>query len=286
MTMAFPQPYQTPDLAAVLQTLAACAPPRPPIQQTQDNELEEGEYDPTEFHPIIPAPAQPPPPTLYPSHQYNEQNRPQIPPPQSTYSAPTAPKSHTTNLLPTPSAPPNPSPQPPQPSALEKASTITTYAPALRHTTHLLSTSPTTAARIRHLIRTAHTHERQWWSGRQSLFHQLSTRSASRQKLNRVLASIGGLTSSKSEPDTETPVDDVEKEVKMYDRKVHRAYGDMVKATYLDLGKLGIPFFCIREALVVRGGGEAEKRKVGEKELGVLRGRMLGFLEDWVREEV
>ena len=72
----------------------------------------------------------------------------------------------------------------------------------------------------------------------------------------------------------------------MYDRKVHRAYGDMVKATYLDLGKLGIPFFCIREALVVRGGGEAEKRKVGEKELGVLRGRMLGFLEDWVREEV
>ncbi|KAI4087739.1 MAG: hypothetical protein LQ339_008821 [Xanthoria mediterranea] len=287
--MAFPQPYQTPDLAAVLQTLAACAPPRPPIQQTQEDDLEEGEYDPTEFHSIIPAPAQPPPPTLYPSHQYNEHNRPQIQqPPQSTYSAPTAPESHTTNLPPTPSAPPNPSPQPPQPSATEKASTITTYAPALRHTTHLLSTSPTTAARIRHLIRTAHTHERQWWSGRQSLLHQLSTRSASRQKLNSVLASIGGLT-TKSEPETEKPVDDVEKELKMYDRKVHKAYGDMVKATYIDLGKLGIPFFCMKEGLVVHGkeaaGQEVEKGKVGEKELGVLRGRMLGFLEDWVREE-
>ena len=63
----------------------------------------------------------------------------------------------------------------------------------------------------------------------------------------------------------------------------------MVNATYLDLGKLGIPFFCIREALVVHGneagGQEVGKGKLGEKELGVLRGRMLGFLEDWVREE-
>ncbi|KAI4232533.1 MAG: hypothetical protein LQ349_004948 [Xanthoria aureola] len=283
--MAFPQPYQTPDLAAVLQTLAACAPPRPPIRQTQEDDLEEGEYDPTEFHPIIPAPAPPSVLTPYPPQPYNEHNRPQIQDPQLTYSAPTAPESHTTNLPPTSPAPPHPSPQPPQPSALEKASTLTTYAPALRHTTHLLSTSPATAARIRHLIHTAHTHERQWWSGRQSLLHQLSTRSASRQKLNSVLASIGGLT-SKSETDPETPVDDVEKEVKMYDRKVHKAYAEMVKATHADLGKLGIPFFCIREALVVRGGEGGEKGTVGEKELGVLRGRMLGFLEDWVREEV
>ncbi|KAI4249374.1 MAG: hypothetical protein L6R42_009022 [Xanthoria sp. 1 TBL-2021] len=281
--MAFTRPYQTPDLAAVLQTLAACAPARaPPIQQTQQDDLEEGEYDPSEFQPIIAAPAQRPPPTPHPSQQYNEHNPPQLQPPQSNYNAP---NSHTTNLLPTPSAPSDPSPQLPPPSAIEKASTITTYAPALRHTTHLLSTSPSITARIRHLIRTAHSHERQWWSGRQSLLAQLSTRSASRQKLNSVLASIGGLT--KADDEKETPID-VEKELKLYDRKVHKAYGEMVKATHVDLGKLGIPFFCIREELVVRGreGREVEKGKIEERELGVLKGRMLGFLEDWVREEV
>lgn len=281
--MAFTQPYQTPDLAAVLQTLAACAPARPPpIQQTQQDDLEEGEYDPSEFQPIIAAPAQPPPPTSHPSQQYNGHNLPQLQPPQSNYNAP---NSHTTNLLPAPSAPSNPSPQLPPPSAIEKASTITTYTPALRHTTHLLSTSPSITARIRHLIRTAHSHERQWWSGRQSLLNQLSTRSASRQKLNSVLASIGGLT--KAEDEKETPVD-VEKELKLYDRKVHKAYREMVKATHVDLGKLGIPFFCIREELVVRGreGREVEKGKIEERELGVLKGRMLGFLEDWVREDV
>ncbi|KAL8748463.1 MAG: hypothetical protein Q9199_008188 [Rusavskia elegans] len=117
--MAFTQPYQTPDLAAVLRTLAACAPARvPPIQQTQQDDLEEGEYDPSEFHPIISHPAQPAPPTPHSSQQYNEHNPPQLQPPQSNYNAP---NSHKTNLLPAPSAPSNPSPQLLPPSATDES---------------------------------------------------------------------------------------------------------------------------------------------------------------------
>ncbi|KAL8852923.1 MAG: hypothetical protein Q9221_002173 [Calogaya cf. arnoldii] len=276
--MAFSQPYQTPDLAAVLQTLAACAPARPPpIQQTQQDDLEEGEYDPSESNPII---FQHPLPNPILSQQYNEHHPFHAQPSQSNYNTPDPQK---TDLPPPPSVPPNTSPQP---SATEKAAAITTYAPALRHTTHLLTTSPTTISRIRHLIHTAHTHERQWWSARQSLLTQLTTRSASSKKLNSVLASIGGIV--KPEIGKETPVD-VGKELRLYDKKVHKAYAEMVKATHVDLGILGIPFFCTREELVVKGDGEGrevEKGKIGERELGVLRGRMLGFLEEWVREEV
>ena len=280
--MDFSQPYQTPDLAAVLQTLASCAPPRPPVQQTQEDELEDGEYDPWESHPIISPFAQPIAPNSIVSQPHNEYNPPQHHPLQSD---PIAHGNHAPNHQLHPSAPSNPSPQPPQPSPIEKASTITTYPPALRHTTHLLSTSPPTVTRIRSLIRTAHTHERQWWSSRQSLLTQLTTRSASRQKLNTVLASIGGHISP-SENKTESPVD-VKKEMGIYDSKVHKAYSEMVKATYTDLGKLGIPFFCTKGELVFRDGegGEVDKGKVGTKELGFLRGRMLGFLEEWVREE-
>ncbi len=78
---------------------------------------------------------------------------------------------------------------------------------------------------------------------------------------------------------------DVEKELAAYDAKVHEAYSDMVKATYTELGKLGIPFFCTKVELVVKEGREGEKGMVEDRELGVLRRRMLGFLEEWVREE-
>ncbi|KAL8836265.1 MAG: hypothetical protein Q9176_006414 [Flavoplaca citrina] len=282
--MDFSQPYQTPDLAAVLQTLASCAPAKPaPVQQAQEDELEDGEYDPSQSHPIISHPTQPP--SLNPQpFQYNGHHdafQRQLP--QENHSAL---QFHTPTLSRSSSITPGASSQPPQPSPIEKASNITTYPPALRHTTNLLSTSPTTVSRIRHLIHKAHTHERQWWSSRQSLHTQLSTRSASRQKLNTVLASIGGhvSTSTSSKHDMETAVN-VEKELKAYDAKVHKAYSEMVKATYTELGKLGIPFFCTRGELVVREGGEVEKGTVGDRELGVLRGRMVGFLEEWVREE-
>lgn len=86
--------------------------------------------------------------------------------------------------------------------------------------------------------------------------------------------------------------EETKRELRLYDRKVWKAYGEMVRATERELAKLGIPFFCIEEGLVEKGrqggagGGEGKggEGKVGEKELEALKGRMVGLLEDLVAE--
>lgn len=65
--------------------------------------------------------------------------------------------------------------------------------------------------------------------------------------------------------------------MRVYDKKVYRAYGEMVKATREELGKMGIPFF----------GGDDDKEaegKLRDEEVEKLRGRMMEFLEDMVKE--
>lgn len=113
---------------------------------------------------------------------------------------------------------------------------------------------------------------------------KLAGRDASRQKLDTVLASLGGNTGASSAPPEVVDVE--EEEQKMYDRKVYKAYGEMVGATHMELKRLGIPFFAIQEKLIVRGVvvGEVEKGMVGDEELERLKGRMVEFLEDMVRE--
>lgn len=85
-----------------------------------------------------------------------------------------------------------------------------------------------------------------------------------------------------------------EQELAMYDRKVHRACGEMVVATGKELRRLEVPFFCVMEGLVAAGKGgddgkEQGKRKakgtISEEELGELRGRMMALLEDLCGEE-
>ncbi|KAL9596587.1 MAG: hypothetical protein Q9219_005714 [cf. Caloplaca sp. 3 TL-2023] len=255
--MAFPD-YQTPDLASVLQTLAAYAPPLQPQPQPHHQpqpadleELEEGEYDPSDFQPILPSPSSQRPP----SH------------PLST------PRSST----------PIPPPKPPPPN-------ITSWPPALRHTTHLLTTTPSLIRRLRHIICTAHQHERQWWSGREALVARLASRKENQRKLDSVLASVGGVVTATGNTGshaaaadaaaggtkTEEEDADAEKELKIYDRKVHKAYTEMVGATRVELGKMGIPFFNAKD--------EGQEGKLEGQELEKLRGRMVEFLEDMVKE--
>ncbi|KAL8683310.1 MAG: hypothetical protein Q9186_000693 [Xanthomendoza sp. 1 TL-2023] len=278
--MDFQQPYRTPDLAAVLQTLAAYTPSKPPppppphqAQQQIEDDLEEGEYDPSDFIPI--------PPTTSPTPF------PQVAPPPLQHTYPNPPLQPTPTLPTNRPAPPSATSTPSTQSLTEKASLITTYPTALRHTTHLLTTHPSITTRIRHLIHTAHTHERQWFTGRETLLKQLSSRSESRRKIDSVLASIGGNIGCTGEKTNETPVD-MEKELRVYDRKVLKAYREMIEATGRDLGKLGIPFYCIKEELVISGtdqeGAELVRGKIREEELEGLKGRMVAFLEDMVRE--
>ncbi|KAL8948746.1 MAG: hypothetical protein Q9222_005099, partial [Ikaeria aurantiellina] len=142
-------------------------------------------------------------------------------------------------------------------------------------------------------------HERQWWDGRQALLRTLSTRDSNKKKLADVLASISGAASAAAVAEVETKKEkknsegdgdgdggakeEQDKELRDYDKKVHKAYTEMCAATFKDLKRMGIPFFCIDEAECV-GEGEGEEGKVGKSELERLRGRMVGFLEDMVGE--
>ncbi|KAL8658561.1 MAG: hypothetical protein Q9202_007528 [Teloschistes flavicans] len=315
------QQYQTPDLASILQTLAAFTQPNPSTPQQPPpshyhhhpppptDELEEGEYDPSEFQPIAPQPttytSQPYPPQPQTYHQPPPTKPyPYTPPPSTTHhphpqhQAPLSTPHHHPQPPPPLQKPP---PQPPHPR-LPAAEKITTYPPALRHTTSLLTTSPHHVARIRHLITTAHTHERQWYAGRQALVKKLAGRTEARAKLSSVLASVGGaahhasvgekresghggLNGRKEGGKGEEEEEEGKRELRLYDRKVWKAYGEMQRATEAELKTLAIPFFCLADECVV-GTSEEEmergKGKVGEKELQVLKARMVALLEDLV----
>ena len=285
--------YQTPDLASVLRTLAAYAPAstQAPIGQEkaspyqteargEDAELEEGEYDPaaTSYEPPpsvtpsqVPAQLQPQQPSSYdtslrynavshqqsetstptqrPSHPHQIQTPAQQQAPPATATPPLAKKTYT----------------PPQ----YPPATIITWAPALRHITTLTASNSEFTHRIKHLIKTQHQHEWQWWATREELTKRLHGRAASRSKLDSVLSSLGGKTAPLNKPDLPP-----EQELEIYDKKVYRACLEMAAATTKELAKLEVPFFCTMKGLV------SGKGTITGDELVGLQKRMLELLED------
>lgn len=309
-TMAYPNP--APDLASILATLAASAPTHigypPPFRDTNvyqrgdqaTEELEEGEYDPEEDYdpslPLITTPHHQLQPQIQPRPQQHQppylqaQSKPHTPQPQSIpqpyqqppnqHHPPIPPQQQQQQLQPQPTTQ-TPPPQKPPPPPGPPPSTITTYPPALRHTTHLTTSSPTFTTRIRHLICTQHTHERQWWSQRQTLLSTLSSRDEKKKKLDSVLESIGGKLGTTGGGGELSP----EKEVEIFDRKVLRACREMEKEMRRELRALEVPFFCIKEDLILGKGEEGEKGKITQVELGKLQMRMIELLEDLCGEE-
>ena len=156
--------YQTPDLASVLRTLAAYAPPlqqvpQPPLEASvPDGELEEGEYDPA--NPLmLPVPLNP------------------------------IPKQ---TILPKPS--PDPAPRVVTPSIPEvDPTTITTWPAALRHVTKLIARNEAVMARMRKLIEVQRQHEQQWWEGREALIKKQHDRIEGRKMVDDVLYVPQGL---------------------------------------------------------------------------------------------
>ena len=136
---------------------------------------------------------------------------------------------------------------------------------------------------MRHLITTQHKHERQWWDGREELKKRLAGREEGRKKLDSVLGSLGGHINSKNDELSE------EQELKLYDRKVHKACKEMAAATVKGLKKLEVPFFCIVDGSVSEKGDEKvqgkRKSMTSEQDLVELRGRMMVLLEDLCGEE-
>ncbi|KAK3172104.1 hypothetical protein OEA41_004189 [Lepraria neglecta] len=291
--------YQTPDLASVLRTLAAYAPAptQAPIGQEkaspyqteargEDAELEEAEYDPA-------ATSYEPPPSVTPS-QNLAQLQPQQPSSydaslrhnarshqQSETSTPTRRPSHPHQIQ-TPAqqqAPPATATPPPVKKTYTPPqyppATIITWAPALRHVTTLTASNSEFTHRIKHLIRTQHQHEWQWWATREELTKRLHGRAASRSKLDSVLSSLGGKTAPLNQPDLPP-----EKELEIYDKKVYRACLEMAAATTKELAKLEVPFFCTMKGLVSGKGKSKIKGTITEDELVGLQKRMLELLED------
>lgn len=260
----------SPDLASVLRTLAsftsaqpptshppptpAPPPPAPTLEEGEEEEDEE-EYDPSNFVPtttIIPPPA------------------PVAPTPQP--------------LVSTPPSQSNPAAAPPPPPSSVSSSIITTWPPALRHVMKSLIPNQAATHRIRHLIKTQHEHERQWWAGREALVLKQQGREEGRRRLNDVLASVGGLVNSLN--DDSSPITDLQ-ELAQYDLKVHRACTAMVAATTAELARLGVPFFNTRPELLWSN-NDGERRKtdglLDESQLRELQAKMLVLLEDLCSE--
>ncbi|KAL9119774.1 MAG: hypothetical protein Q9187_003669 [Circinaria calcarea] len=265
--------YQTPDLAAVLRTLAAYSQPQPQAHShshqltpqllalgppfsgdSSKDDLEDGEYDPKE-------------PMLLPTERRHSQARPPRPSPST---APTAITPKTPQVDPT---------------------TITTWPAALRHVTKLVARNEAIAARIRKLIDVQHQHERQWWEGREGLIKMQAGRVEGRKKVDDVLKAVGG----KVDPTISgpTPEEDAA-ELARYDRKVYRACTEMVTATANELKSLGVPFFGIPQSSIVADEGTdnaprkqstgatsgGDENKLRRSELMELQKRMLELLED------
>lgn len=157
----------SPDLASVLRTLASFTSAQPPPSHPPPNPaaaasaLEEGEeeedeeeYDPSNFVPTTTIPPAAVPQTLL-----------STPTPHHPYPAPTPP------------------PKPPAVSS----SAITTWPPALRYVMKSLIPNQAATHRIRHLLKTQHEHERQWWAGREALLLKQQGREEGRRRLNDVL---------------------------------------------------------------------------------------------------
>ena len=105
---------------------------------------------------------------------------------------------------------------------------------------------------------------------------RLAGRAEGRKKLDSVLGSLGGHVGPSSSSDELSS----SREMELYDRKVHKACGEMVAATGRELRRLEVPFFCTLEGLVGGEGDGKRKGRVSEGEMGELRGRMMVLLED------
>lgn len=78
---------------------------------------------------------------------------------------------------------------PPRPASTPTVdpSTITTWPTALRYVMHTVMQNEETQLRIRGLIRSQHSHERQWWKGREALVQRQQARGDKKKELDAVL---------------------------------------------------------------------------------------------------
>ncbi|KAB8339294.1 hypothetical protein FH972_022227 [Carpinus fangiana] len=151
----------------------------------------------------------------------------------------------------------------------------------LRYVTRLAARNEALGRSVQRMIKNQRQNEREWWEGREILIQKQKDRVVDKEKLDRVLRSVGGQPSSGEGPDPAT-------ELKQYDKKVHRAQAIMVKAMEAELMANGVPFFGTQSALLAEDQPEQDaaeegltkRGKISKEDLQELQRRMLRYLED------
>lgn len=157
--------YQTPDLASILRTLSQAQNPisGPPTTQSTVSSFRHGQITPNvaqianRGHTQDYAPFQNS--SAHPQTTLSYSNGHHIPAPRTS--------------------------QPPK--AEIDPRTITTWAPALRYVTKLLTKNEDITERIRKLIKSQHDHEKQWAKGREMVVEERRKRDEGRNAVNDIL---------------------------------------------------------------------------------------------------
>lgn len=113
-----------------------------------------------------------------PSPDHNHDDYDPYEPPEPIHPQPPAPAAPTPKHL---DNTPKPRPRSDDPS------TITTWPPALRHVMHTMSQNEALQRKIRRLLHNQHSHERNWWDGREALVRKQVARAEKKRELDAVL---------------------------------------------------------------------------------------------------
>lgn len=152
--------------------------------------------------------------------------------------------------------------------------------------THL-APDPIFATKIRRLITTQHSHERDWHDKRAAIVARHAARDSSSAQLSSIFASLGvPVPTAPSTAATSTPGRDFEaerRELAAYDAKVYKQLLALAGDFDRQLRGLGVPFYAIRHELVVLEEGREKAGgptgRIDKGELRELQRRMLGWLE-------
>jgi hypothetical protein len=142
------------------------------------------------------------------------------------------------------------------------------------------------------MMQTQREHEIRWYTERQNLKRTHSNRATSTASAQSILASLGASVTRPAEQSSEAHKD---AELLEFDQKVYAAQQAMETGMTAELKGLGVPFFGVKEDLVVPDELEVKRAEeadgmpkwsavVTESEMRELRRRMINHLEDLYRD--
>lgn len=172
----------------------------------------------------------------------------------------------------------------PSTQTVPDASTITTWAAAIKHIAKHIINDEKATVRIKHLMKQQQQHEEQWWTQREAIVAKHKGREGSNNKVADILKELGGLAVPIAKVDEAADRNELE----TFDRKVYKSLVQMSADFDSQLRRLGVPFYAIKHDLILLGNESGEvptKGKLDKGELRDLQKRMLQYLEDLLMDD-